>query len=87
MCCAPIATSWSGAIRKLFSGELRSRPHIHLDTDEIPAIGDLAEIDHGPVGGGEHPADFRDRRIQRNLQEPCGLQVGGSDRERLPRAR
>ena len=37
------------------------RPQIHIDPDEIAAISYFAEIDHGAVSGGEHPADFGDR--------------------------
>src|ERR1700712_3220273 len=36
--------------RKHIAGRARmSRTQIHVDPDEVAAIGDLAEIDHGPV--------------------------------------
>lgn len=44
------------------------RPQVHVDADEVAAIGDLAEIDHGAVAIGENAAHFRHGRIQRNAQ-------------------
>jgi hypothetical protein len=36
----------------------------------------FAEINHRPVRGGKHPADFGHRRIQWNLQQLPDFQIG-----------
>ena len=35
-----------------------SGPQIHIDADEIAAIGDFSEINNGSIGGRENPPDF-----------------------------
>jgi hypothetical protein len=39
----------------------RSGPQIHIDADEIAAIGDFSEINNGSIGGRENPPDFGNR--------------------------
>ena len=36
----------------------RSGPQIHIDADEIAAIGDFSEINNGSIGSRENPPDF-----------------------------
>jgi len=35
-----------------------SGPQIHIDADEIAAIGDFSQINNGSIGGRENPPDF-----------------------------
>ena len=39
----------------------RSGPQIHIDADEIAAIGDFSQINNGSIGGRENPPDFGNR--------------------------
>src|SRR3954469_19680987 len=59
------------------------RPQVHVDTHEIAAIGDLAEIDHGMVPGREDTTDFGDGRVEGYAKQPRCLEIGGADCKRL----
>ncbi len=78
---------YAGQFGQQYRISRRSGLQIHVDADEIAAIGDFAEIDHGSVGGREHPPNLGHRRIQGNLQQLRHFEVGGADRQRLPRVR
>ena len=59
------------------------RPQVHVDTHEIAAIGDLAEIDHCTVAGCEDTTDFGHGRVEGHAQQPRRLEIRGADGQRL----
>ena len=49
---------------------------IHLELDEIAAVGDFAQVDDGVVRCAKHPADEGDRRAEWNREMGGGLGIG-----------